>query len=64
MSYITMLRDGLWPGGQLKAAGSVRTAEERLRSRDEANRKLSALIPGAMSSYMCLLKRTCTHVNL
>lgn len=47
MSYITMLRDGLWPGGQLKAAGSVRTAEERLRSRDEANRKLSALIPGA-----------------
>ncbi|KAG6332541.1 hypothetical protein ID866_6552 [Astraeus odoratus] len=43
---LTMLRGTMWPGGQLKAPPSARTPEEKLRSRNEANRKLSALVPG------------------
>lgn len=46
MSYIQIFREGLWPGGQLKPPSTPRTAEERLHTRDDANRKLSALIPG------------------
>lgn len=49
MSYIQIFREGLWPTGQLKPPGAPRTAEERLRTRDDANRKLSALIPGTSS---------------
>lgn len=46
MSYIDIFRESMWPGGQLKAGGPPRSAEEKLRTRDDANRKLSALIPG------------------
>lgn len=46
MSYLTLFRDQLWPGGQLKPPGKPRSTEEKLRTRDEANRKLSSLIPG------------------
>jgi sorting nexin-25 len=46
MSVINMFRDALWPGGQRKLATSLRTPEEKTRTRDEANRKLSALVPG------------------
>lgn len=46
LSYISTFRSSLWEGGRLKAGGPPRTAEEKLRTRDEANRKLSALIPG------------------
>ncbi|KDQ31144.1 hypothetical protein PLEOSDRAFT_1036860 [Pleurotus ostreatus PC15] len=45
MSYLTLFRDQLWPGGQLKPPGKPRSTEEKLRTRDEANRKLSSLIP-------------------
>lgn len=46
MSFINLFRDSLWPGGQLKAASVARTPEDKARTRDEANRKLSALVPG------------------
>ena len=46
MSYIQIFRESLWPNGQLKPPGAPRTAEERLHTRDDANRKLSSLIPG------------------
>lgn len=46
ISYINIFRDSMWPGGQLKSSNTPRTAEERLRTREEANRKLSALMPG------------------
>lgn len=46
MSYLVFLRNSLWPRGKLKISEPPRTAEERLRTRDEANRKLSALVPG------------------
>ncbi|KAG8219562.1 PhoX domain-containing protein [Butyriboletus roseoflavus] len=45
LPVLTMLRENLWPGGKLRASSQPRTAEEKLRSRDEANRKLSALVP-------------------
>ncbi|KAH9486274.1 Sorting nexin-12 [Psilocybe cubensis] len=45
MSYINLLRDSLWPGGRLRAWGPPRTTEEKIRTRDDANRKLSSLVP-------------------
>ncbi|KAF8846095.1 PhoX domain-containing protein [Paxillus ammoniavirescens] len=45
LPLLAMLRDNLWPGGKLKTPSQPRTAEEKHRSRDEANRKLSALVP-------------------
>jgi sorting nexin-25 len=54
LSYINLLRDSLWPGGKLKPPDVPRTAEEKIRTRDEANRKLSSLVPG-MYLYCCYL---------
>jgi len=45
MQYITSFKDALWPSGSLKGPGEVRTPEEKIRTRDEANRKLSTLMP-------------------
>jgi len=45
LSYITLLREGIWPGGKLKPTGVPRSGEEKIRTRDEANRKLSSLVP-------------------
>jgi sorting nexin-25 len=46
MPMINMFRDALWPGGQRQPPSLPRTPEEKTRTRDEANRKLSALVPG------------------
>ena len=54
MSYINLLRDNLWPGGKFKPQGVPRTVEEKIRTRDDANRKLSSLVPGVF--YMPSLK--------
>lgn len=48
MPVLTLLKDSLWPGGKLKPPGQPRSTEEIMRSRDEANRKLSALVPGLL----------------
>ncbi|KAG6865774.1 hypothetical protein C0991_011971 [Blastosporella zonata] len=45
LTFIKMFRDGLWPGGKLKSSGTQRSYEEKLATRDEANRKLSSLVP-------------------
>ncbi|KAG0700658.1 PhoX domain-containing protein [Suillus ampliporus] len=42
---LVLFKDSLWPGGKLKPPGQPRSTEEIMRSRDEANRKLSALVP-------------------
>ncbi|KAI0033978.1 PhoX domain-containing protein [Vararia minispora EC-137] len=47
MSFISVFKDGFWPGGKFKPPGVPRALEEKLRTRDDANRKLSALVPGA-----------------
>jgi sorting nexin-25 len=49
ISFINIFKSSMWPGGKLKAPGVPRTNEERLQTRDDANRKLSALIPGMQS---------------
>ncbi|TRM66235.1 PXA domain-containing protein [Schizophyllum amplum] len=45
MSYIRIFRDGLWPGGKLKPPSAPRSSEEKAHTRDEANRKLSSVVP-------------------
>ncbi|GAA5849605.1 hypothetical protein JCM3766R1_000048, partial [Sporobolomyces carnicolor] len=45
VSYIGALKAGLWPDGQLKPKAPPRTAEEKLATKESANRKLSALMP-------------------
>ncbi|GBE77233.1 hypothetical protein SCP_0101050 [Sparassis crispa] len=52
MTFINMFRDGFWAGGQLKPAGIPRSAEEKLHTRDEANRKLSALMPDLVANMI------------
>jgi sorting nexin-25 len=46
MTFIDIFKNGLWPDGRLKTPGTPRTLDEKERTRDEANRKLSALMPG------------------
>ena len=46
MTYVATFRDGIWPGGKLADVASSRTTEEKSRTKEEANRKLSALVPG------------------
>ncbi|KAI0364061.1 hypothetical protein BV20DRAFT_1030297 [Pilatotrama ljubarskyi] len=45
MMFINTFRENMWPGGNLKPPSVPRTVEEKLHTRDEANRKLSALMP-------------------
>ncbi|KZT43860.1 hypothetical protein SISSUDRAFT_1013638 [Sistotremastrum suecicum HHB10207 ss-3] len=45
VSLLNTFRDALWPGGQFKTNNTPRTPEERMTTRQSANRKLSALIP-------------------
>jgi len=45
LSYVGNLRENLWPGGKLKSADVPRTPEERVTTREDANRKLSAFMP-------------------
>lgn len=47
MRFINIFRDSMWPDGKPKTPGIPRTTEEKIRTRDEANRKLSSLVPGA-----------------
>lgn len=46
LSYIEIVKYGMWPGGALKPKEAVRTAAQKLETRESANRKLSALMPG------------------
>jgi sorting nexin-25 len=64
LPFVKMFRDELWPGGKLKPTSTPRTSEEKIRTRDEANRKLSSLVPG-MSIFIMfsvetyILPRSC-----
>jgi sorting nexin-25 len=48
MPILAFFKDSLWPGGKLKPPGQPRSTQEITSSRDEANRKLSALVPGLL----------------
>ncbi|KAF7307170.1 hypothetical protein MIND_00510600 [Mycena indigotica] len=45
MNLVNAFRNGLWPGGKLKPPSVPRTVDEKIKTRDEANRKLSSLVP-------------------
>jgi len=45
MTFIDAFKNGLWPDGKLKPPGVPRSLDEKERTRGEANRKLSALMP-------------------
>jgi sorting nexin-25 len=51
INSIGMFRDSMWPGGQLRSPPAPRSAEEKVKARDNANRMLSALIPGMWSIF-------------
>lgn len=50
LRFLNIFRDSLWPNGRLKPPTPPRTAEEKAHTREEANRKLSTLIPGIVVS--------------
>jgi sorting nexin-25 len=46
MNYLGLFRNALWPGGKPKPPGVPRTLDEKSKTREEANRKLTTLMPG------------------
>lgn len=46
LQYLTTFKEGIWPNGSLKPASPPRTAEDKIRTREDANKKLSTLMPG------------------
>lgn len=46
MRYINIFRNSMWPDGKLRGPAPPRTTEEKIKTRDDANRKLSSLVPG------------------
>jgi len=64
MSYLNIFRENLWPGGKLKPPGAPRTAEEKIRTRDDANRKLSSLVPGKICGHRHFLVNVLTSLKI
>jgi len=61
MTFIDTFKNGLWPDGKLKPPGVPRMLDERERTRDEANRKLSALMPGMGLLAPSWIRADCFH---
>lgn len=51
-NYISILKNGLWPGGQLKPKEPPRTPLQRSFTKQSANQKLSALMPGKAGIFL------------
>ncbi|KAI1380352.1 PXA domain-containing protein [Hypoxylon crocopeplum] len=45
LKYISLLRDSMWPGGQIKRNKQARTTAEKARTRREASLMLATLVP-------------------
>jgi sorting nexin-25 len=52
LKYIGLLRDGLWPGGQLPRDKVPRTPAEKARTRTEASLMLATLVPDLAGSVV------------
>ncbi|THH05750.1 hypothetical protein EW145_g4575 [Phellinidium pouzarii] len=52
LSYLNIFKGSLWSGDLLKPPGVPRSADEKMRTRDEALRKLSALLPDIAANMM------------
>jgi sorting nexin-25 len=64
MGYLRMFRDTLWPGGQFRGSSIPRTSDEKKRTREEANHKLSTLIPGEDRVYLEILRKLKSNLDL
>ncbi|KAI5479855.1 structural protein MDM1 [Pseudohyphozyma bogoriensis] len=51
-SYIGVLKNAMWPGGQRKKPEPPRTALQRAATRESANQKLSALMPDVAANLI------------
>ncbi|KAE8453750.1 hypothetical protein EG329_009261 [Mollisiaceae sp. DMI_Dod_QoI] len=52
IKYVNLLKDSMWPGGQLKRDGKPRTAAEKTKSRTEASLMLATLVPDLAGSVV------------
>ncbi|KAH8663060.1 PXA domain-containing protein [Tricladium varicosporioides] len=52
IKYINLLKDSMWPGGQLKRDGKPRSSAEKSKSRTEASLMLATLIPDLAASVV------------
>ena len=52
LRYLEIVKEGMWPGGQMRQAASPRTATEKTRSRQEAGLLLATLIPDMAGSVV------------
>ena len=52
LRYMDMVRDSLWPGGQLKRDRPARSSAERKKTRTEASLMMATLVPDLAGSVM------------
>ena len=52
IKYVSLLKDLMWPGGQLKRDSKPRSASEKSKSRTEASLMLATLIPDLAASVV------------
>lgn len=52
IKYISLLKDSMWPGGQLKRDAKPRSASDKSKSRTEASLMLATLIPDLAASVV------------
>ncbi|EHK96857.1 putative Structural protein MDM1 [Glarea lozoyensis 74030] len=52
IKYVGLLKDSMWPGGNLKRDGKPRTEAEKAKSRTEASLMLATLIPDLAASVV------------
>jgi sorting nexin-25 len=52
IKYINLLKDSMWPGGQLKRDGKPRSPAEKSKSRTEASLMLATLVPDLAASVV------------
>lgn len=50
--YISFFKDAMWPGGQLKRDGKIRSTSEKAKTRKEASLMLATLIPDLAASVV------------
>lgn len=62
VAYLDLLKGNIWPEGELRSNQSSRTTEEKLRTREEANRKLSSLVPGQFLAAAVERKSDVTYI--
>lgn len=52
LKYVELVKDTMWPGGQMRQAGTPRTAADKARSRKEAGLLLATLVPDMAGSVV------------